>query len=409
MNPRHPRHFSARRVIGTSAIGVGALVAFGTAAAAVTSVAVARLIVVPSGRHTDDVRVLAVTEDTITLSSTADTRLPGRYGFWFTASSGHAKLGEILSSTPVSVTRELLSVDFGRLDVARRGRFGGWFYLSPRELDVPYSNVLVPTPVGPAPAWLIPADEDTGRWVIGVHGRGVRRAETLRAVDVFRRAGYSILLVSYRNDGDAPSSDDGRYGLGDTEWQDVDAALSYAIAQGATDVVLLGYSMGGATVLQTAIRSENAGVIRGLVLDSPVIDWITALRYQGTSMKLIEPLQRLSLAIISSTWGRAVTGLQEPIDLVRLNLVARSGELTVPVLLMHSVDDGFIPATASRALAEARPDVVEYHEFTVARHIKLWNYDPERWTAAVEGWLRRLPQSSARTGRSRRRPAAATE
>lgn len=409
MNPRHTRHFSARRVIGASAIGVGALVAFGTAAGAITSVAVARLIVVPSGRHNDDVRVLAVTDTTITLSSTADTRLPGRYGFWFSSSAGHAKLGDILSSTPVSVTRQLLGVDFGRLDVAKRGRIGGWYYLSPRELDVPYSNVLVTTPVGPAPAWLIPAAEDTGRWVIGVHGRGVRRAETLRAIDVFRRAGYSILLVSYRNDGDAPSSDDGRYGLGDTEWQDVDAALSYAMTKGAKDVVLLGYSMGGATVLQTAIRSENAGVIRGLVLDSPVIDWITALRYQGTSMKLIEPLQRLSLAIIGSKWSRALTGLQQPIDLVRLNLVARSGELTVPVLLMHSVDDGFIPATASRALAEARPDLVEYHEFTVARHIKLWNYDPERWNAAIEGWLTRLSQPTARTTRSRRRPAAESE
>ena len=37
-----------------------------------------------------------------------------------------------------------------------------------------------------------------------MHGRAVSRPETLRAVPVFHDAGYTSLLISYRNDGDAP-------------------------------------------------------------------------------------------------------------------------------------------------------------------------------------------------------------
>ncbi len=73
-------------------------------------------------------------------------------------------------------------------------------------------------------------------------------------------AGYTSLVVSYRNDGDAPNSDDHRYALGDREWQDVSSAIEYAFEHGAERIVLLGYSMGGATVLQAADPVAARGV-----------------------------------------------------------------------------------------------------------------------------------------------------
>jgi hypothetical protein len=57
------------------------------------------------------------------------------------------------------------------------------------------------------------------------------------------------------------------------------------------------------------------------------------------------------------------------------------------VLLLHSDDDGFVPSTASRALAAARPDIVTFVPFEVARHTKLWNYDRTRWEDAIRNWL----------------------
>ena len=36
--------------------------------------------------------------------------------------------------------------------------------------------------------------------------------------------------------------------------------------------------------------------------------------------------------------------------------------------------------------------------FEVARHTKLWNYDQERWSSLVTGWLERRAQSVQRLG-----------
>ncbi|CAN5469851.1 alpha/beta fold hydrolase [soil metagenome] len=371
----------------------GAVAAVATLTVAGVTLLVARTVVTPPKRRPEDTRILSVdgAGDLVTLSSTADSRLPGEYSLFFSGGAGHARVGDIVAETPDTVIRRLLGVDRGDLSGARRGRFSGWFYTGPADLGFEFENVEIDTELGPAPAWLVPAASSTTRWVIGVHGRAVRREETLRAVPVFRAAGYTSLLISYRNDEDAPASLDRRYGLGDTEWHDVESAIRFALDHGATDVVLMGWSMGGATVLQTATRSSLAGVVRGIVLDSPVIDWVTALRFQGELLRLPNPIRSGVIALLGLKWAGRLTGQHVPIDLPRLDFVRRSADLHVPILLMHSDDDGFIPSTASLALAAARPDIVTYERFTGAGHTKLWNFDRKRWSDAIAHWLATTP------------------
>ena len=371
----------------------GAIGIIAAATAAVVTLLVARTVVMPPRRRPEDTRILSIdgAGDQVTLSSTADSRLPGEYSLFFAEGSGHARVGDIVAQTPDTVIRRLLGVDRGDLARARRGRFSGWFYTGPVELGFAFEDVAIETELGPAPGWLVPADMPSSRWVIGVHGRAVRREETLRSVPVFRAAGYTSLLVSYRNDEDAPASPDGRYGLGDTEWHDVAAAIRFAVDRGATDIVLMGWSMGGATVLQTVTRSDLAGVVRGIVLDSPVIDWVTALRFQGELLGLPSPIRSGVIALLGMKWAGRLTGQHAPIDLKRLDFVRRSADLHVPILLMHSDDDRFIPATASLALAAARPDIVTYERFTVAGHTRLWNFDRDRWNHAIAHWLATAP------------------
>lgn len=381
------------------AIGVGvgvATVAVASAiAAAAASVVVARRVVEVPRRRDEDIRILSMSESTVTLSLTDDTRTPGRYGLFFDQGAGHLRIGDILSMDDASVTRELVAVDFGVDAIGTRARFSGWFYQSPRELGVPVEDVDIDSPLGPAPAWLVPAEAADDRWVIQVHGRGVTRAETIRAVPVFRAAGYTSLLISYRNDGVAPDSEDRRYALGGTEWRDLEAALDFAVSRGARRIVLMGWSMGGATSLQGAILSRHRSLIRGLVLESPVVDWRSVLHYQASAMGVPFVIRGGVLRLIGSEWGGAFTGQSQPIDLDSLDLVTRAEELIVPTLILHSADDGYVPADASRALALLRPDIVTYEEFTVARHAKLWNYDQQRWTDAIAGWVSALDASGA--------------
>lgn len=375
-------------------VGALALVGAAAVATAAVSVIVARKVLTPPSRREEDVAIRSVDLDAglIVLESTADSRLPGEYSFWFTRESGHARVGEIVATTADSVTRRLLGVDSGDLLAAKRGRLTGWFYLTPADLGVAFEEVDIATPLGDAPAWLVPpASGGTGeRWAIHVHGRAVRRPETLRAVPIFREAGYTSLVVSYRNDGEAPRTDDFRYALGDREWVDVDAAMRFAASRGATEIVLVGWSMGGATVLQALTRSTFGDRVTGVVLESPVVDWIAALDFQVRLRRLPLFVRSFVVLLFKHPWGRFATGLAEPLDIDRLDFVTRARELDRPILVLHSDDDGFVPSTASRALAVARPDIVTYEAFETARHTKLWNFDRERWEGAIRAWLARL-------------------
>lgn len=370
-------------------VGVAAIAALGVG---IVAIVFARAVVTPPKTREQDVRILEHDATTVTVSANLDSLTPGSYSLWFSGDTGHARVGEILHYDIHRVTRQLLAVDFGDLDNARRGRLGGWYYLSPAELGYAYSDIEIDTELGPAPAWLIPAAEPSERWMIGVHGRAVRRQETLRSVPVFREAGFTSLLVSYRNDGDAPATADNRYALGDSEWRDVESAIEYAIDHGAKEIVLMGWSMGGAIVLQALMRSQLSDRVIGVALESPVVDWVTALQYQGVAYRLPPVARQAVLTLLSSRHAKRLTGQSVSIDFARMNLVARSGELHTPILILHSDDDGYVPSTASRALAQERPDLVTFDWFTTARHTKLWNYDRDRWNADISSWLRALPE-----------------
>jgi uncharacterized protein len=389
--PVEPRS-TAAIAIGWSAIGVAALAATATLAAGFVAVETARRLITPPRDRDEDIRIFSVGDSSVTLSVTEESVTPGQYSLFFSRGTGHARIGSILDRTKNTVTRELLGVDFGEIELATRARISGWFFVRPRDLDLAYENVEVDTQLGEAPAWLFRTEPgtDAGRWVIGVHGRGVRRQEVLRAVPVFHEQGYNALLISYRNDGVAPDSYDRRYALGGSEWHDVDAAMRFAIDHGATEIVLLGFSMGGATVLQAATRSSLASLVSGIVLDSPVIDWVDVVDHQGAAAHVPAPLRKVALALVGETWSGPVMRLAEPIDFARLDFVHRAAELSSPVLVLHSEDDDYVPSGPSEAMALARPDIVTFEKFDTAGHVRLWNYDTQRWTGAITRWLTAL-------------------
>ncbi|QSB22291.1 MULTISPECIES: alpha/beta fold hydrolase [unclassified Curtobacterium] len=383
------------RSAGFIALGAGlAAAAVGTAVIGGFVAAVARAVVTPDRKRTERVPIHAVdpVRMTVTIERTADTELQGRYSLWFGAGTGHMRVGEVLGTTDTTVTRRIIAIDAGDPTAARRGRWGGWFYLTPGELDVPVEDIDIPTPNGPAPAWVVRADDPDAPWAVLVHGRGVTRAETIRAVPVFRAAGYSVVLASWRNDGVAPPSVDGRYGLGSTEWEDIDSVLRWLSAQNAQSVVLMGWSMGGAVVLQTLLRSRFAELVDGVVLESPVVDWHAVLKSQSQLMGLPRPVRKVAQRLLRTPVLHRLAGLQQPVDLRELDMVTRSAELTVPILLLHSDDDGFVPSSASHDLARARPDLVRLEVQTTARHTKLWNHDADWFDARILAWLTEVVQ-----------------
>lgn len=384
------RHAAGWGVLG---VALGGLLAAIGASLYITG-RIARTVVTPPRSHNYDVKVLGRDEPkgTITLSITGDTTLPGRYGLFFEQDRGYLRVGDVVRTGDASVTRAVESVAFADSRVSARARWSGAYYLAPEELGFAVQSVQVPGTLGAAPAWLFPAEaQKPAPWVIVVHGRGASRQEGLRAVPVFRANGYASLLISYRNDGDAPDSPDARYGLGGTEWRDVEAAIEFALHHEARSIVLMGFSMGGAIVLQTVTRSVHRSTIRAVVLDSPVIDWVNTLEFQAELLHVPPVMAEGAMRILGSSWGNALTGQSEAIDLASMDFVNRAADLSLPILIMHSDDDGYVPSTGSRELAVERPDIVTLVSFTHARHTRLWNYDPERWNGAITDWLGELP------------------
>ncbi len=379
-----------RRAALGAAITGGSVTALGALSSVSAAAYVARRVLTPDRQRPDDTEILAVDDDSVTLGITAETVVPGRYGLWLDGAEGHCRVGDVLEVDEEAgrVRRELLGVDSGRL-APGFARWNQYYYGSSpdRSLGLPTRHVEVLTELGPMPAWVVEADHPTTRWAILVHGRGARREEGLRAIKPLRESGINVLVPSYRNDAGAPRGPDGRYNLGLSEWRDIEDAALYAVQQGARELVLMGWSMGGAIVLQTLDRSWLTGHVSHVVLDAPVIDWNDVLAHHAHQHGVPAPVGTLSRTLMGKRWARRLVGVHDPVDVAKTNWVARADELRHRILLIHSVDDEFVPIGPSERLAEARPDLVRFEPWVTARHTKEWNTDPGRWERALREFV----------------------
>ena len=174
-----------------------------------------------------DTPVLAVSDTTVTLKRMGDDMHPGEFEIEWSA--GQALVGSILSSDTTSVTRKLL-LKTAPLTKDTSIFWTRYVYIGQMKstLGLTISNVQVPDPLGAMPAYYVPGKLST--WAILVHGRGASRDEALRVFVPLAHLGLPLLSISYRNDPGAPHSPDSAGHLGDSEWQDLEAAVKYALA-----------------------------------------------------------------------------------------------------------------------------------------------------------------------------------
>ena len=246
-----------------------------------------------------------------------------------------------------------------------------------RHHDARWEIEAIPTSGGHLPAWRFTPKGPRDTWVIGVHGRGAQRTELYRLIGLCLEARLPSLVVSYRTD--QWTAQPARLTtLGTTEWRDVEAAMQLAMSRGARRVILAGFSMGGAIVAMTVRRSEFAGAVAGVILDSPALDWGPTLRHVATVRHVPRGIVPVVMLL-----ARA----RARVDWAGLNQVASAGEFVHPILLVHGTGDEVTPIWLSDALAEARPDLVTYLRVEGAGHVKAWNVERARYEQAVLGFL----------------------
>ncbi|MCW0212024.1 MAG: prolyl oligopeptidase family serine peptidase [Pseudonocardia sp.] len=321
-------------------------------------------------------RVLSSGDGTVTLARSRLVLQPGVWGLRWP--DGLAVLGPVLRDDRHGVVRRVSAGPVPPVGPAVVD--AGPFDPDPGAHGLSFTEVTVDTPLGPAPAWEIPAPGST--WAISVHGRASSRREALRIVPALHALGLPQLVISYRNDPEAPPSPDGRFHLGDTEWEDLEAAVRYAVSRGARRIVLVGWSMGAAVSGAFLDRSTEAHLVDAVVWDAPLVDWRACLRLQAANRLVPPALVPLATATVTRRIG---------VDFDRFDLRRNPPAHRPPTFIVHSGPDSAVPAGSSRALAAAGREIgwpIRYLEVPGVEHTASWNADPARYERAVSDFLR---------------------
>lgn len=260
-----------------------------------------------------------------------------------------------------------------------------------RAHGIEFADVSYRSDLGVNPAWLM---EGTGStWVLLVHGSGLTRRDALRPLPLIVEAGFQALVITYRNHPEAPADPSGRLHYGLTEWRDLEAAVEYVLAEGAEDVVLIGYSMGGGVVASFLYDSPLAERVRGVVLDAPMLDLGAAVDLGAENRSL--PLIGLPIPDTLTATAKWIAGVRYDLEWGRLDYLDEANGIDVPILLFHGAEDDIVPVETSDALAELRPGLVTYHRVDDAKHLESWNLDRSRYEQLLIDFLAGLESHSA--------------
>lgn len=243
-------------------------------------------------------------------------------------------------------------------------------------------EVTFPTGRGELPALFVEGRSTT--WAVLVHGKGTSSQETLRLAQATVAAGLPTLAISYRNDPGVPEDPSGRHTFGQTEWRDLEAAVAYAQDEGAESVVLGGISMGGSIIAAYLESSEReAGLVRGVVLDAPVLDLATVVDNGAAQVDLPLGL-RVPDALV--TTGRQVSAFLDDVDWDAVDYLDDTSWLQVPTLVLHTTGDTTVPISSSRELVDREPGLARLVELE-GDHAAGYTTDPERYLREVRRLL----------------------
>ena len=346
------------------------------------------------------VYVVALDEDLITISSAeerSDTVHPGVLGLAW--DDGYGQIGEIHTVDGLDVTRDFNLVSgtnpqvcSGVIETCQPVDIEGWaFETDPGDVGLVFEEVSFKAPLGPLGAWLIEAGDGT-TWAVHAHGWRASRREAIRSLPAFSEAGVTSLVVDYRNDPSAPADPSGLYRFGRTEWEDMEAAVEYALANGAEEVVLVGYSTGAAAHAAFMGDSDLAKHVKALVFDAPNLNMGAVIEKAASEMTL--PGTPIPVPA-SLTWvAMVMADLRFDVDWKDINYVTRANQLlTKPTLVFHGTEDGRVPISVSRSIAEVASQVTLV-ETEGADHVTSWNVDPNAYSEALRRFLGEVAVSS---------------
>ena len=217
--------------------------------------------------------------------------------------------------------------------------------------------------------------------VIGFHGyRGTPSRDFSGGAQFYIHTGYNLLLIEER----AHCGSGGHtITFGVRERYDCLRWIDYVRERFGRDcpTVIAGISMGASTVLMAsglALPNNVVGVLADSPYTSPKEIILKVSGDLGIPAGLVSPFAAL---------GARLYGGFRLTDADASEAVRHS---SVPILLIHGEDDRFVPCRMGRMIAEANPDMIEFHTFPNAGHGLSYLVDRERYEAIVCSFLGRV-------------------
>lgn len=224
---------------------------------------------------------------------------------------------------------------------------------------------------------------DSHRWLVYAPGFGGTWKSGLSIGHRFALAGYNLVLVDLRAQGESGGL---VCGAGHLDRRDLVSWCSYVAAQDPqAQIVLMGSSMGGAAVLEAAGEADLPAQVVAVVSDSAYADaWNEAIHVMGTmgaNGKAMPAHPVLDFARLSFRRQRG------SYDFAKASAVKAVEHARVPLLLLHGDDDTSVPIYNATRIAKAAGGTCKVVTFPGSGHCSANLNEPSAYYTAVFDFL----------------------
>lgn len=196
------------------------------------------------------------------------------------------------------------------------------------ELQIPVEKALSSTQY--LHAWWWPAPRADAPAVLYLHGTRWNLTAQVRRISQLRELGFSVLAIDYRGFGESP----GDLPSERTVYQDAQAAWERLVQlqPNAERRFIYGHSLGGAIAVDLAehLAEGDEPKAAGLIVESTFTDLAAA--------------------------AAAVANTSLPVRWImseKFDSIDKIGDIKIPVLIVHGLDDRYVPSRFSQELFDA--------------------------------------------------------
>lgn len=245
--------------------------------------------------------------------------------------------------------------------------------MTPENVRLPYEDVWLPVSTKNGKleqihGWWMPANsakKNLNSVLLYLHGNGVNIGVNVEHAYRFHKLGFDVLLIDYRGYGRSR----GNFPSEKQVYQDVEIVWDYLINRrgiNPQNIFVYGHSLGGAIAIELATRHPS---MSGLII-------------QGSFTSMQDVVNDMGIYRIF------------PVNLLlhqRFDSITKLRKLEIPIMLIHGLEDGLVPAYMSEKLFAVSPaEIKDLYLVPGAGHNNVAATAGDEYLDRVSGFVNQL-------------------